>query len=348
MPSGIIQWWQNSVRHNTNDLIFAMQAQSELRPLGKSGIQVSSVALGTWPIAGMTTLHVNDADSLATIHAAIDAGVNFFDTAYAYGPKGESERLLGQALGKKRDQVVIATKGGIHWAPNGDKVYDTRPETLRRECEESLQRLNTDRVELLYLHVHDKKTPIAESAGELKRLMEEGKTRSVGVSNLNVEQLAEFEAVCPISAFQPLYNMLQRDIEADTLPWCQERGIAVCIYWPLIKGLLSGKFARDHKFEAADGRTKLPMFRGEEWEKNQDFLDELRAIASELGRTVSQVVINWTIHRPGITSALCGAKRADQIRDTAGAMGWKLSDTHLARIDEALKRRGKAETRYSS
>jgi aryl-alcohol dehydrogenase-like predicted oxidoreductase len=317
----------------------------ELRTLGNSGICVSSVALGTWPMSGMTSVDVNETDSLATIAAAVEAGINFFDTAYCYGAKGESEKLLARALGGRRKEMIIATKGGIHWDAAGQQTVDGRPDTLRQECEESLRRLNTDWVDLLYLHRPDPKVPVAESAGELKRLMEEGKTRSVGVSNASVEQLKSFAAVCPVAAYQPCYNMLQREIEADTLPWCREHEVAVCAYWPLMKGLLTAKFARDHQFAPHDGRKKYPMYQGTEWKKNQDFLDELRSIAAETGRTVPQVVVNWTIHQPGITSALCGAKRPGQIHETAAAMGWKLSDAHLARIEKALERRGKIVSR---
>jgi aryl-alcohol dehydrogenase-like predicted oxidoreductase len=313
--------------------------------LGKTHIHVSSVALGTWPMAGMTSLEVNENDSLATITAALEAGINFFDTAYCYGANGESEKLLARALRHCRDEVVIATKGGIHWDTDGKQVSDARPATLRKECEESLRRLNTDWIDLLYLHSPDPQVPIMDSAGELKRLMDEGKTRSAGVSNVSLQQLREFNAVCPLEAYQPRYNMLQRDIEADTLPWCLANGVAVCVYWPLMKGLLTGKFSRDHRFDPRDGRQKYPMYQGEEWQKNQDFLDELRAIAAESGHTVTQLVVNWTIHQPGITSALCGAKRPDQIRETAAAMHWKLSAAQLTRIDQAIKRRGKIISR---
>ncbi len=308
-------------------------------------MMVSAVSLGTWPMAGMTSLNVNEPDSLATIEAALESGVNFFDTAYCYGAHGESDMLLAKALGKKRDRAIVATKAGVHWGSKGERVNDARPATLRRECEESLRRLQTECVELLYMHSPDESTPVAESAGELRRLMEEGKTRAVGASNCTLAQLQEFAKVCPLAAFQPRYNMLQREIEADTLPWCRERNIAVCVYWPLMKGLLTGKFSRDHKFDARDGRMKYPMYHGEEWRQNQDFLDELRAVAAETGHSVTQVVINWTIHQPGITAALCGAKRPEQIRETAAAMEWKLSAEQMARIEQAIVRRGKAITR---
>ena len=198
----------------------------ERRPLGDSGISVSPVALGCWPIAGVTTLGVNDADSIATIQKCFDVGVNHLDTAYVYGPNGESEKLIRRALagsgasGPRRDDMVIATKCGIHHV-DGEMAPDGRPEQLRRECEESLRRLGTDRVELLYLHSPDDKVPIAESAGALRELLDAGKTRSVGVSNFTVEQMEEFTAVCPIVAVQPPYNMLQRGIEKRTIPWCR-------------------------------------------------------------------------------------------------------------------------------
>ncbi len=291
-------------------------------------------------MAGMPSPGANDEDSLATIRACFELGINHLDTAHCYGREGESEKLIAKALGERRDEMVIATKAGLSFDKNRELIYDGSPATLRRQCEESLVRLQTDRVELLYLHVPDEKVSLRESAGELKRLMDEGKTRSVGVSNVTLAQLEEFAAECPLAAFQPPYNMLQRQIEADTLPWCRRRGVAVLVYWPLLKGLLAGKLARDHVFAESDSRRKYPMFQGEEWRKNQDLLDRLREIALAAGHAVAELVINWTIQQPGITSALCGAKRPDQIRETAGGSGWRLSDQQLARIEQALKERG--------
>ena len=268
------------------------------RAVGKTGIRVSAVALGCWPIAGMTSPDVSERDSISTIQACMDVGINFLDTAYAYGAQGESEQLIRAALGERRDEVVIATKGGIHWKENGERVFDARPETLRRELDESLRRLGTDRVELLYLHAPDERTPIADSAAGLMKLVEAGKARAVGVSNLSRDQLVEFHQVCPISAFQPPYNMLQREIEQDTLPWCINHQISVMVYWPLMKGLLAGKLRRDHVFPPSDGRHKYPMFQGEEWQRNLDFVDDLRDIADSrespspswwsIGRSIDQ------------------------------------------------------------
>lgn len=314
--------------------------QSYLRPLGASDILASPVALGCWPISGMTSLGVTEAESLATIAACSELGINFLDTAYAYGYEGESERLIGRALGSRRNEFVIATKGGIHWGPDGKRAFDGSAATLRRQCHESLKRLSTDYIDLLYLHAPDPQTPIEESAAELRRLQLEGKTRAVGVSNASLEQLKAFHAVCPLAAYQPAYNMLLRGIERDTLPWCIANNVAVVPYWPLMKGLLSGALARDFVFQPGDGRAKYPMFQGAEWQKNQDFLDVLRQLASEMGRSVTEIVVNWTVHQPGITSALCGAKRPDQIRESAAAIGWELTPAQSARIDAALAARG--------
>ncbi len=157
----------------------------------------------------------------------------------------------------------------------------------------------------------------------LKRLLDEGKTRAVGASNLSLAQLVAFAAQCPLAAFQPPYNMLQRQIEADTLPWCRQQGVAVLVYWPLMKGLLSGKIRRDRVFGPDDSRRKYPAFQGAEREKNLDLVDRLSRIAHAAGHTVAELVVRWTLDQPGITSALCGAKRPEQIRETAGGSGWQ-------------------------
>lgn len=312
----------------------------DLREIGRTGLFVTPLALGCWPIAGITSIDVSEESSLATIAAALDAGLNFFDTAYCYGYDGESERMVGRVLKPHRDHVVIATKGGIHWGPDRKQMRDGRPATILREADDSLRRLGVDCIDLHYLHAPDPNVPLAETAGAFRQLLSAGKIRCVGASNCTTEQLAEFHAVCPLSAFQPHYNMLQREIESSQLPWCVAHGVSVIVYWPLMKGLLAGQLQRNHQFDPRDGRRKYPMFHGEEWRKNQDFLDELRPIAAETGTTVAQVVLNWTIQRPGITVALCGAKRPEQIRDNAAALAWRLTPEQLARIDRAIAARG--------
>jgi aryl-alcohol dehydrogenase-like predicted oxidoreductase len=316
----------------------------ERRPLGNSEFSVSPVALGCWPIAGVTTIDVNDADSISTIQKCFDVGINHLDTAHVYGPNGESENLIRRAIVGRREELVIATKCGIHYE-GADMVTDGRPERLKAECDESLRRLGTDRVELLYLHTPDENVPLAESAGALSDLMAIGKARSIGVSNFTVEQLEEFSKVCPITAVQPPYNMLQRGIEQETIPWCREHNVAVMVYWPLMKGILAGKLNREAGLDPRDTRHKYPGYTGDEWERNQDFVDRLREAAALSGHTVAQLVVNWTISQPGITSALCGAKRPAQIEETAGAMGWSLSAEQRAIIDDAIATRGRVATK---
>ncbi|MEM8864727.1 MAG: aldo/keto reductase [Planctomycetota bacterium] len=314
---------------------------ADRRAVAHSSKQVSAVAFGCWPIAGVTTLGANKADSLATVQAALDAGINHFDTAYVYGPNGESDAILAEALAGGRDEVYLATKGGVHY--EGDSMaQDARPDTLKAECEASLKRLGTDHVDLLYLHSPDPNVTIEESAGALRELKEAGKTLAVGASNCTLEQLQAFHAVCPLAAVQLPYNLLQRGIEEQTLPWCQANGVAAMTYWPLMKGLLADGLPRNGKLDPNDKRLTYPMYQGEEWERNQAFLAELRTVAESAAKTVAQVVINWTMHRPGITSVLCGAKRPWQIEETAGAMGWQLDEDQLAAIDAALDRRGEA------
>ncbi len=314
------------------------------RPLGKTDLRVSPLGLGCWPLAGMTSGPVTSDEAAAIVLTSLDHGINFLDTAYCYGLHGESERAIAAAVGNKRHEFVIASKGGIHWEPPRTQICDARPATLHRECRESLARLGTDWIDLYYLHAPDPATPLVESAGALRELLDAGLIRSVGVSNVTVEQLREFAAVCPVAAVQPPYNMLQRGIEADLLPYCREQQISVIVYWPLLKGLLAGKLGREHVFPASDSRAKYPMFQGEEYARNVALVEELRAIAAESGHTVAELVLNWTIQQPGITVALCGAKTAEQARENAGGQGWSLTPAEMAAIDAALERRGSPVT----
>jgi aryl-alcohol dehydrogenase-like predicted oxidoreductase len=324
---------------------------SDWRALGPSGPLVAPVALGCWPMAGVTTLGATHEDGVATARAALEAGINHFDTAFVYGPNGESDKILAEALAGRREEAVIASKVGVHYQPDDDgklaMTQDARPTTIRQECETFLKRLDTDHVELLYLHSPDPEVPVAESAGALAELIAEGKIRAAGASNCSLEQIEEFATACPLAAVQLPFNILQRGIEQRTLPWCSERGVAVIVYWALMKGLLAGRMAKDHQLDETDGRRKYPMYQGEEWRKNQQFVDELRTAAELTDVTVAQLVINWTYSQPGITAVLCGAKRPWQIEESVGALGWRLTDQQQRLIDEALDRRGEAETSRS-
>ncbi|WP_437204761.1 aldo/keto reductase [Planctomicrobium sp. SH664] len=319
--------------------------QFPLRPLGQTALRVTPVAMGCWPIAGVTSINVTREQSLRTLRAAVDAGINFFDTAYIYGYEGESETLIGEAFASRDAGLVIASKCGLHWDADRQQTRDARPETIFREFAESTRRLKREVIDLYYLHAPDPQVPVAESAGALRELLDAGQIRAAGVSNFQtLEQLNAFHVVCPISVVQSPFNMLQRQIEREQIPWCLEHNVSLVAYWPLMKGFLAGKISRDHVWDERDGRQRYPVFVGEAWDKTHDFLDELRPIAAEAECSIAELVIAWTIQQPGITAALCGAKRPEQIQETARAMGVRLSSIHLERIAAAISRRGEVDT----
>ena len=321
------------------------------RPLGASPVSVGPLGLGCWPLAGMTREGVSREVAVATVRAAIDAGVTHLDTAYCYGEHGESEQAVCEAVGGGRDAVVIASKCGIHWEPDPAgspprrQVTDGRPERLRAEVEESLRRLGTDRLDLLYLHAPDPAVPIEDSAGELRRLLDAGKARAIGLSNASAENLARFAAECPLAACQMQFNMLQREIEAKVLPWCVAHGVAVVAYWPLMKGLLAGGMARDLVFPTTDSRHKYPMFNGAEFQRNLDFVEALGPVTRRLGCTLPDLVLAWTAEQPGITCVLFGATSPEQVDTNAHALQCELDDDARAAITEAIRDRGPVANR---
>ncbi len=304
-----------------------------LRTLGTSDLLVSSVGFGCWPIAGVSSLGVNDADSLATIHAALDAGINFIDTAFSYGYDGEADKLLSQVLRTRRAEVVLASKVGSHYDSQRVRIVDGRPETLVAHAKLACQRLGVERLDVIYLHEVDPRVPVADSAAGIAEIVGTGLAQCAGVSNVDAQQLAEFHAICPVVVVQPPYNMLQTEKVDAIRDFCLENDISIACYWVLMKGLLAGKLPRDHQFDPADRRLTYPIYQGQAWERSQDLLDHLRQLAMELDCTAAQLVIAWTLAQPGISVALCGAKRPSQILETAGAMGLKLSGDELSQID---------------
>ena len=316
------------------------------RPLGHSAVTVGPLGLGCWPLAGMTREGITHATAVATVAAAVEAGITHLDTAYCYGESGESERAIAEAIASlPRDRIVIAGKCGIHWEAGRKQRVDGRPERIRAEVEESLRRLGTDHLDLLYLHAPDPEVPLESSAGELARLLAAGKARAIGISNVSVEQLAVFAAACPTAACQLHYNMLQREIEAGPLPWCREHGVAMIVYWPLMKGLLAGRMDRGLTFPVSDSRHKYPMFNGEEFQRNLDFVDALRPVAARLGCALPDLVLAWTAEQPGITSVLFGATSPEQAMVNAQAMRCELDDEARTAIRLAITARGPVASR---
>ncbi|MFK7735755.1 MAG: aldo/keto reductase [Pirellulaceae bacterium] len=299
-----------------------------LRELGNSGLRVSAIGFGCWPIAGVSTLGTNEKDSLATIHAAIDHDINFIDTAYSYGYDGEADRLLVQVLRERRSEVVVASKVGQAFDSNRQRVVCGRPEVLLEHAQQSIERLEVEQLDILYLHCPDPDVPLQESAAAIAEALNQGIAKCAGVSNVDLQELREFHTICPVSVVQPPFNMLQQSAVLEIRNYCRDQNIAIANYWALMKGLLAGGMQRDHNFDPNDKRLTYEIFQGKAWERAQDFLDTLRSIAQELQCTVSQLVLLWTVRQPGITSALCGAKRPEQIMETAKTK--KLFDAGVA------------------
>jgi aryl-alcohol dehydrogenase-like predicted oxidoreductase len=294
--------------------------------------------MGCWAIGGLNWGEVDDTESEAAIKRALDLGVNFVDTAAAYGA-GRSERVVGRAIRGRREQVVVATKCGIQWGVPGKAAtvtLDASKATILRECDESLKRLNVETIDLYQVHRPDEKTPIAEMMEAMTALVAAGKIRAVGVSNFSVAQIEEARAHAPVASVQPPYSLLRRDIELGLLPHCAANGIAVLAYSPLQKGLLTGKHTAQARFSTDDVRTIWEKnFKGERFLECLRFVEVLRELGARRGKTPAQVAINWVIHRPGVTLAICGAKRPAQVEDNVGAVGWRLTDDELAEIEAA-------------
>lgn len=305
-----------------------------LVPLGTSSLRVSRVGFGAWPIAGVSSLGVTAEASRATVWAALESGINFIDTAYAYGYDGEADAVLADVLRHwQGDPVVIASKVGTYLDAAKGRIVDGRPETLLEHTRQLLSRLGRDSVDVLYLHQPDPQVPLAESAGAIAEAIQLGLARYAGVSNVSAEQLVSFHKTCPVAVVQPPFNMLQPQTFDELRPLCDQLGIGTAVYWVLMKGLLAGKLPRDHQFDPRDKRLTYEVYQGDAWHRAQDLLDKLRSAAGDLNCTVSQLVVAWTLAQPGVTVALCGAKRPEQIEETAAAMRLTLSAQVLEDID---------------
>jgi aryl-alcohol dehydrogenase-like predicted oxidoreductase len=304
------------------------------RKLGASDLHVSVVGMGTWAIGNDFWGQVDDEESIRAIQAGLDAGINFVDTAPAYGA-GHAEEVVGRAIKGRRDDVVVATKVGIIRTEN-DFVRNLKPESIRQEVDDSLRRLGVDTIDLYQIHWPDPRTPIAETMGELKKAQEAGKFRHLGVSNFNIKQMDELRQFGQMVSLQPHYSLLKRDIEGKVVQYCRDNSIGIVNYGTLAGGILTGKFREIPELEEGDYRAQFyPWFKEPVWSKVQSLLDVLREIADERGVPVAQVAINWTLQQPGITSSLVGAKNPSQAESNAGAGELELTQAELDRIAEA-------------
>jgi aryl-alcohol dehydrogenase-like predicted oxidoreductase len=306
----------------------------ETTTLGRSGLDVSRIAFGTWQLGGEWG-QFDEAAAVAAIRRARELGVNFFDTAQAYG-FGRSERILGRALRQDlvahRDEVVIATKGGLRQTDSGI-VRDATPEWLRQGVDASLTALGIDNIDLYQLHWPDATVPVAETAGALGDLITEGKINHVGVSNYDSEQMADFSATLPLETLQPPYHLFRREIEDQVLPYCRVHNIGVLVYGPLAHGLLTGTLSVHTAFARDDWRASSGVFSGGTFRRNLTAVRALEKFAADRGISVSQLAIAWTLANPAVHVAIVGAREAGHIEDSLGAADISLTESDLDEIE---------------
>ncbi|MEK5281709.1 MULTISPECIES: aldo/keto reductase [Paenibacillus] len=304
--------------------------------LGKTNLQVLPLGLGANAVGGHNLFPgLNDETGRNIVRSALDHGINFIDSAFIYGP-GRSEELIGEVLKERggRDNVVIATKGAH--VITGDKItLDNSPAFLRQSVEDSLKRLQTDYIDLYYIHFPDENTPKDEAVGELKKLKDEGKIRAIGVSNFSIDQLKEANKDGHVDVLQSHYNLLHRDAEQDLLPYTQEHGISFVPYFPLASGLLGGKYKQGDTF--SDIRKNDPLFQGETFAKNLEKVDKVRQIANAKGVEVAHVVLAWYLTVPSINALIPGAKRPEQIVSNLETLKVQLTPEEIKTIDSIFK-----------
>lgn len=306
--------------------------------IGSSSLTTSRIGLGTWAIGGWMWGGSDEKEAIATIRSAVERGVTLIDTAPVYG-FGHSEEIVGKAIkqGGLRDKVQIATKVGLAWK-DGRVYRDSSPTRLKREIDDSLRRLGTDVIDLYQVHWPDLDAPFAETAKVLEDLRRAGKITAIGVSNYSPQQMDAFRAHAQLDAVQPPYNLFEREMEADVLPYSKKTGLTVLSYGALCRGLLSGKITANSKFEGDDLRKADPKFKGERFPQYLAAVKELDALARErFGKTVLALAVRWVLDQ-GPTIALWGARRPDQLNPVTDIDGWKIDDVSKRDIDAILAR----------
>jgi aryl-alcohol dehydrogenase-like predicted oxidoreductase len=295
----------------------------EYRQLGKDGPPVSVVGFGAWPLGGGMG-HVEEQTAIATIRAAIDNGITLIDTAQAYRT---SEAIIGKALKDGyRERCFLATK--VSWGYS--------PAAIRSAMENSLRALQVDYVDLYQIHTWKPEYPIQASMEEMARLQEEGKTRCIGVSNFDAGQMQQALQTARFHSNQPRYNLFDRQIEAEDIPFCERAGIGILAHSPLAKGLLTGKYTPDYRFPTDDERSRFPRFQGETFAQYLTVAEQLEKVARDKGLTLVQLAIAWQLRLPAITCVLVGGKTPEQVEEHGGAAGVTFSEDELARIEEIL------------
>ena len=293
------------------------------RRLGSSQVSVSEIGLGTWGMSGAFWGAADDSESIRVIHQALDLGVTLVDTAEAYG-RGHAEEVVGKALAGRRQQAVIATKA----APN-----HLEPAEAVKALEGSLKRLQTDYVDVYFIHWPNPDVPLGATMDTFERLRAEGRIRALGVSNFGAKEMDSARQHGIIDVLQPPYNMLWREVEAATLPYCREHNIGVMPYSGLAQGLLTGALSRNTAFVEGDERRTTVLFQPGPYERALDAVEGLRPIAAKYGKSVAQLAIQWLTSRPGVSSPLLGARTVHEMKENARSVGWSIAEADVAEIN---------------
>ena len=308
----------------------------EYRKLGDSDLNVSVIGFGAWGIGGAPFWSTEgDHPSCKAILKAFDLGINFFDTAPVYG-FGHSEELLGKTLKPVRDQVLLATKCGLVWDKEqlGSIAKNAKKDSILKEIDQSLRRLQTDVIDLYQVHWPDVETPQEETMETLLEIQKQGKIRHIGVSNYSVQQMQACLKVGNIVSLQPEYSLLERSIEQETVPFCIENKIGIIAYSPLASGVLTGKYDKSTRFKDWRSKGIIGTFTGEGYEKNIDKVDALKKVANDAGKTCGQTAINWVTRQPGLTTALVGVKNENQMEENLESIGWEPNPGQQKKIAE--------------
>jgi aryl-alcohol dehydrogenase-like predicted oxidoreductase len=314
------------------------ESMIERRKLGNSDLEITRIGIGAWAMGGagwqFTWGEQKDSDSIAAIRTALDAGMNWIDTAAVYG-LGHSEEVVGKALKEVTNKPYIFTKCERRWDEKRQIFPCLKAESIRKECEDSLRRLQVDVIDLYQIHWPQPEEDIEEGWTELARLREEGKVRWIGVSNFTVAHMKRAMKIAPITSLQPPYSLLARDAEREILPFAREHGIGVIVYSPMRAGLLSGQMTRERIANLApdDWRRRDPDFQEPRLSRNLELVELLRRIGQRHGRTPGEVAIAWTLHNPAVTGAIVGLRNADQVAGVKGALTFRLSNEEVAEIE---------------
>lgn len=310
----------------------------EFATIQGTNLSVSRIGLGTWAIGGWMWGGTDERQSIRTIHAAFYRGINLIDTAPVYG-FGRSEEIIGEALAQygHREQIVVATKCGIEWGKGGTARNSSR-RRIAAEVEDSLRRLRTSYIDIYQVHWPDPQVPIEETAETMRLLYEQGKILAIGVSNYSPEQMERFRTAAPLHTVQPPYNLFERGIEEDVLPYARGRKLSVLSYGALCRGLLSGRMKADTQFSGDDLRRVDPKFQPPRYGQYLQAVQELDRFAREqYHKGVLELAVRWVLDQPGITAALWGARRPDQLTALDQVLGWKLDAQGAQEIERIIR-----------